>query len=65
MTDSTKRPPRRPKKGRRTASIGGTSQSAFAGYAPKIGQKRPKKKAPPETEPPNADDNDNDNEGDG
>jgi hypothetical protein len=64
MTDSTKRPPRRPRKGRRTASIGGTSQSAFAGYAPKIGkqvgkkaeQKQPAKKSPPETETPLDDD---------
>ena len=39
MSDSSKKSPRRRlKKRRTTASIGGTSQSAFAGYAPNVGQ---------------------------
>lgn len=39
MTDSTRQIPRRPRKRRVSASIGGLSQSAFAGYAPKLDQR--------------------------
>ncbi len=55
MTKSTGKKPRQPKKRRRTASIGGTSQSAFAGYAPKTSNKRPKCEPSAKTEVLDAD----------
>ena len=42
MTDSKSKGPRRPKRRRSTVRIGGTSQSAFAGYAPEAASGRAK-----------------------
>jgi hypothetical protein len=53
MSNSTK--PRRPKKRKRTVAIGGTSQSAFAGYAPKTGKPQLKKKTASRTRKPDPD----------
>ena len=57
MTESTKKPPRKPRQRRRTVNIGGTSQSAFAGYAPKTGDKRAKRGKSPKAETPDVDAN--------
>lgn len=57
MTESKKKPPRKPRPRRRTVNIGGTSQSEFAGYAPKTGNKRAKRGKPPRADATDADTN--------